>query len=126
MDFAADAALGKLGICPQCGNVFEALSERRDTKRYCSATCQANAKSTRQYRRRKIRKLAEELGRKPTLEEAQNAEWNFVVTEELMDAALTPPFNQEHLNTIKIDPEVGHAVLPAEWDADEDAVYDEL
>jgi len=88
MDFAADAALGKLGVCAQCGNVFEALSERRDTKRYCSETCQANAKSTRQYRRRKIRQLATELDRRPTLEEAQNAGWNFVATEELIDATL--------------------------------------
>ena len=55
MDFGADAALGKLGVCDHCGDVFEAMSERKDVKRYCSVTCQANAKSARQYRRRKIR-----------------------------------------------------------------------
>ena len=88
IDFAADAALGKLGVCPQCGKVFEALSERRDTKRYCSTTCQANAKSTRQYRRRKIRQLAAGLGRRPTLEEAQNAANSYEVTEEMIDTAL--------------------------------------
>ena len=36
-------------------SLLEAMSERKDVKRYCSVTCQANAKSARQYRRRKIR-----------------------------------------------------------------------
>jgi len=88
MDFAADASLGKLGVCDHCGEVFEAMGERRYTKRYCSTTCQANAKSARQYRRRKIRELADELGRRPTLEEAQVAAGSFDVTEEMIDAAL--------------------------------------
>ena len=88
MDFAADAALGKLGICEHCSDVFEAMSERKDVKRYCSVTCQANAKSARQYRRRKIRELAAELGRRPTLEEAQMAVGSYDVTEEMLGAAL--------------------------------------
>ena len=86
--FASDAAMGILGVCEHCGCVFEAMSERKDVKRYCSTACQSNAKSARQYRRRKIRELAEELGRRPTLEEAQNAAIGKEVTEEMIDAAL--------------------------------------
>jgi len=58
-DFANDAALGKLGVCELCGEVFEAMSERKDVKRFCSVSCQENAKSARQYRRKKIRKVIE-------------------------------------------------------------------
>lgn len=38
----------------------------------------------------------------------------------------TPAFNWNSPNIMRIDPEVGHAVLPADWDSDEDAAYDEL
>jgi hypothetical protein len=58
--FALDGARGKLGICKQCGHVFEATNERKDRKVYCSTYCQENAKSARQYRRNKIRKAIEE------------------------------------------------------------------
>jgi hypothetical protein len=58
--FATDAASGKLGVCEHCGQVFEAMSERRNVKRFCSVTCQEYAKSARQYRRRKIREAAEQ------------------------------------------------------------------
>ncbi len=54
-NFAADAALGKLGVCEHCGRVFEAMSERKDRKVYCSKDCQEYAKSARNYRKRKIR-----------------------------------------------------------------------
>ncbi|MCL2504116.1 MAG: type II toxin-antitoxin system RelB/DinJ family antitoxin [Coriobacteriia bacterium] len=37
-----------------------------------------------------------------------------------------PPFNWDSPSIVKIDPKAGHAVLPAEWDADEDSVYDSL
>lgn len=60
--FAADAALGKLGVCEQCGRVFEAMSERRNRKRFCSVECQEQAKSARNYRKRKIREAAEYHG----------------------------------------------------------------
>jgi hypothetical protein len=61
MSFAADAALGKLGVCEHCGNVFEAVTERKDRKIYCSKDCQEYAKSARNYRKRKIREaIAEE------------------------------------------------------------------
>ena len=88
MDFAAGASLGKLGVCNHCGEVFEAMGERKETKKYCSVSCQANAKSARQYRRRKIRDLAETLGRRPTLEEAQEAASSYEVTEEMIDTVL--------------------------------------
>lgn len=54
-NFGADAALGKLGVCLHCGQVFEAMQERKDSKVYCSTPCQENAKSARNYRKRKIR-----------------------------------------------------------------------
>jgi len=38
----------------------------------------------------------------------------------------TPVFNWENPNTIRINPGAAHAVLPTEWDSDEDAVYDNL
>jgi hypothetical protein len=87
--FASDAALGKLGICTHCGEVFEAMGERRDTKQYCSITCQANAKSARQYRRKKLRELIVSLGgKRPTIEQARAATNYTLVTEEMIDQAM--------------------------------------
>jgi len=37
-----------------------------------------------------------------------------------------PTFNWDSPNIIRIDSEAGHAILPAEWDSDEDAIYDKL
>jgi hypothetical protein len=89
-NFAADAALGKLGICKQCGEVFEALSERKDQKQYCSMTCQENAKSARQYCRKKLREfLADKpVGYRPTIAEAIHATNNTRVNDELIDQVL--------------------------------------
>ena len=38
----------------------------------------------------------------------------------------TPAFNWDNPNIIRIDSEAGHAVLPADWDSAEDAIYDKL
>jgi len=45
---------------------------------------------------------------------------------ELKSQRITPPFNWDNPHIVKIDPKAGHAILPAEWDCDEDAVYDSL
>lgn len=37
-----------------------------------------------------------------------------------------PVYNWNNPDTIKINPKLGHAVLPADWDSPEDAVYDSL
>jgi len=37
-----------------------------------------------------------------------------------------PAFNWDNPDIVRISPETGHAILPAEWDSDEDSVYDEL
>jgi hypothetical protein len=55
MSFASDAAQGKLGVCENFGDVFQAAQERKDRKVYCSKICQEYAKSARNYRKRKIR-----------------------------------------------------------------------
>ncbi|MCL1847509.1 MAG: type II toxin-antitoxin system RelB/DinJ family antitoxin [Coriobacteriia bacterium] len=34
----------------------------------------------------------------------------------------TPHFNWDNPGIVRIDPAVGHALLPADWDSDEDAV----
>jgi len=39
---------------------------------------------------------------------------------------IAPPFNWDNSTLVKIDPELGHAVLPAQWDSEEDSVYDSL
>ena len=58
--FASDAALGKLGAREHCGRVFEAMAERKDKKRFCSTECQENAKSARNYRKKKIREAIQQ------------------------------------------------------------------
>ena len=37
-----------------------------------------------------------------------------------------PLFNWNNDNIVRIDSEVGHAQLPANWDLEEDSVYDSL
>ena len=38
----------------------------------------------------------------------------------------TPVFNWNNPDIVNVDGKAGHAILPAEWDSDEDAVYDGL
>jgi DNA-damage-inducible protein J len=38
----------------------------------------------------------------------------------------TPAFNWDKPGIVRIDPKLGHAVLPAEWDDDEDDLYADL
>ena len=59
-NFAADAALSKIGVCEHCGRMFETMAERKDRKRFCSTECQEYAKSARNYRKRKIRQTVEQ------------------------------------------------------------------
>jgi len=35
-------------------------------------------------------------------------------------------FNWDNPPIVRIDPEAGHAALPAEWDSDDDSIYDKL
>jgi antitoxin component of RelBE/YafQ-DinJ toxin-antitoxin module len=37
-----------------------------------------------------------------------------------------PPFDWSQPGMVKIDQDTGQTVLPAEWDADQDSVYDSL
>lgn len=39
---------------------------------------------------------------------------------------VAPPFNWDNSAIVKMDPAAGHAILPAEWDSEEDSVYDKL
>ncbi|MCL2679982.1 MAG: type II toxin-antitoxin system RelB/DinJ family antitoxin [Coriobacteriia bacterium] len=36
------------------------------------------------------------------------------------------PLDWDNPHIVKIDAKAGHAILPAEWDVDEDSVYDKL
>jgi hypothetical protein len=49
------ASQGKLGICQHCGRLFNADTERKDRKLYCSLYCQEAAKSKRHYCKRVVR-----------------------------------------------------------------------
>ena len=40
--------------------------------------------------------------------------------------AKAPSFNWKSDSLVRIDPTAGHALLPEEWDAAEDSVYDNL
>ena len=40
--------------------------------------------------------------------------------------SVTPTINWDSSSIVRIDPKTGRTLLPAEWDSDEDAVYDKL
>lgn len=43
-----------------------------------------------------------------------------------MRVPATAAFDWSHPGIVHKDPELGHAVLPSEWDTEEDTVYDNL
>jgi DNA-damage-inducible protein J len=43
-----------------------------------------------------------------------------------MRVPLRPTFDRNHSDIIHKDPKASYAVLPSEWDAEEDSVYDNL
>jgi DNA-damage-inducible protein J len=43
-----------------------------------------------------------------------------------MRTTKTPTFDWNHPGIVRRDPDLGHAVLPSEWDVEGDAIYDSL
>jgi hypothetical protein len=63
------ASLGKFGICQHCGCLFNADTERKDRKLYCSLYCQEAAKSKRHYCKRVVREFVKQADGNFTIED---------------------------------------------------------